>query len=133
LRNGKPRPPPFSSITLNAHTLSGKLASPSPYSLNGNRVFLPTAAVLNSEVSLIFYFIAGDSNKKITDSPVLAVVILCPMSPQIADPKKDPPCPECGAAMSIVLAEPVEKADTERRTYECPVCRFTETVVVAVT
>ena len=55
------------------------------------------------------------------------------MSPRLADPKKDPPCPECGGAMSIVLTEPVEQTDSERPTYECPVCHFTETIVVAIT
>ncbi len=40
-----------------------------------------------------------------------------------------PPCPRCGAQMSLARIEP-EKPGHNLKTFECPQCEHSETVVV---
>jgi transcription elongation factor Elf1 len=40
-----------------------------------------------------------------------------------------PPCPRCGALLVLVRIDPA-KPKHDRRTFECAVCDYSETVVV---
>jgi hypothetical protein len=40
-----------------------------------------------------------------------------------------PPCPNCGTVMQLARIEP-DKADHDKRTFECPKCEHSESVVV---
>jgi len=41
-----------------------------------------------------------------------------------------PPCPECGSGMWLARIEPTDKADYDQRTFECPRCEHSETIMV---
>lgn len=47
----------------------------------------------------------------------------------VIPPVERPMCPLCGARMGLSQVEP-DKADHDRRTFECPECENIETVVV---
>jgi ssDNA-binding Zn-finger/Zn-ribbon topoisomerase 1 len=47
------------------------------------------------------------------------------------DAIKTPPCPKCGVTMSLRIIEP-ERPGFDSRTFECPKCYDTETLVVSI-
>jgi len=48
---------------------------------------------------------------------------------RLVDDLKDPPCPECGCMMWLKRIEP-DKPGHDERTFECPRCLHTESLVV---
>jgi predicted RNA-binding Zn-ribbon protein involved in translation (DUF1610 family) len=50
-------------------------------------------------------------------------------SPSYSASATRPPCPKCGEMMLLVRIEP-DITDHDRRTFECPSCRHSETAVV---
>ena len=45
-------------------------------------------------------------------------------------PQQQPPCPKCGGAMWLARIEPTDKPDYDQRTFECPQCEHSETMMV---
>jgi hypothetical protein len=51
----------------------------------------------------------------------------------IHDPPKPidlPPCPKCGNRMWLARIEPTDKPDYDQRTFECPRCDHSETMMI---
>lgn len=51
----------------------------------------------------------------------------------IHDPPKPidlPPCPKCGNRMSLARIEPTDTPDFDQRTFECPRCDHSETMMI---
>ena len=46
----------------------------------------------------------------------------------VITPIERPPCPKCGALMWLTRVEP-DKPDHDTRTFECPECENSETVL----
>ena len=40
------------------------------------------------------------------------------------------PCVLCGVPMFLSRIEPADKADHDRRTFECPTCQYSQTVTI---
>ena len=49
----------------------------------------------------------------------------------VANPLKDPPCPECGCRMWLNRVEP-RNLGYEERIFECPRCLYSDSAVVEV-
>jgi DNA-directed RNA polymerase subunit RPC12/RpoP len=45
-------------------------------------------------------------------------------------PQQQPPCPKCGYPMWLARIEPTDKSDYDQRTFECPQCDHSETMMV---
>jgi ribosomal protein S27AE len=45
-------------------------------------------------------------------------------------PIDQPPCPKCGERMWLARIEPTDKPDYDQRTFECPRCEQSETMMV---
>jgi hypothetical protein len=45
-------------------------------------------------------------------------------------PLNQPPCPKCAAGMWLARIEPTDKPDYDLRTFECPRCEYSETMMV---
>jgi hypothetical protein len=39
-------------------------------------------------------------------------------------------CPKCGFPMLLAIIEPADEAGTDKRTFECLICKYVETAVV---
>ena len=51
------------------------------------------------------------------------------MPGRTVDDLKDPPCPECGCMMWLKRIEPANPGHDER-TFECPRCLYSESLIV---
>jgi DNA-directed RNA polymerase subunit M/transcription elongation factor TFIIS len=54
---------------------------------------------------------------------------LFPPATTASDAIKRPPCPECGTMMILARIEP-DKPNHDKRTFECPKCHHSESMVV---